>query len=1109
MAGVLDALASYVTSMLAEMAKEEVAMLIGVSDGIKDLSIKLGDLKNFLADVDRRNITDDSVRGWVGELKRAMYLATDIVDLCHLKAMEQGQTKDRGCLNPLLFCMRNPLHAHDIGTRIKLLNQNLDDICKRGSSFNFIKLEAYQDQKTTRSPATDRKTNSLIERSGVVGEKIEEDTRALVEVLTREAVGDKSGRLIVVAIVGIGGIGKTTLGKKVFNDEAIEGKFTKKIWLSITQDFTDVELLSTTITAIGADLPGGGGAQDKALLVDALKNSIKDKKFFLVLDDLWDVDAWNKHLMTPFSYGGPGSRVLITTRHDTVARSMKAFHPYHHVDKLAPQDAWSLLKKQVLTGEENEPEVDMLEDIGLQIIAKCDGLPLAVKVMGGLLCKKEKTRRDWQDVLNDDMWSVSQMSKELNYAIYLSYQDLSPYLKQCFLHFSLKPKKTVINDTEIVSMWVGEGLVEGDTYTRSLEEGNKYYKELIVRNLIEVDTDYPSQLICNMHDVIRSFAQFVARDEALLVHSGETIKKKLGAQSFLRLSIETKGVECDEFEWRYLREQKSLRTLIVTGNLKLQSGDSLVTFSSLRTLHIEGVNMAALLEYVCQLKHLRYLALKRTDMCRLPENIHGMKFLQHISLEGCESLMKLPDSIIKLQGLRFLDIDDTLVNSIPRGFRALTNLRVLYGFPAYIDGDWCSLEELGSLSQLNELSLESLENVSSALLAAKARVDAKKQLTYLGLKCGGRVGDGLVQGEVSESKEEEQMIEAVFDVLCPQPCIEYISIKRYFGRRLPGWMTSTVMVPLESLKILVLEHLPCCTQLPDGLCRLPYLEWIKVMNAPVIKCIGPEFVQQYNQLHRPSSQLAATFPKLQQMHFDGMEEWGEWVWETEVKAMPLLEVLRITSCKLGRMPPGLMSHAIALKKLTIRRVRGLHSLENFVSVVELDLYDIPELAMISNIPKLQKLTIKCCPKLEMLQEMAALRRLELRVFRRENQLPVYLPTVKPSHLLLTCSLEVLTSMAEGESSSEWDKFSHIKQVEAYAEEGGDEKKWHVLYTSESSNIQTNIHQRIDWSKKRSRLKLQPNEEGPYDARIYKDTGKASAIMPYTLTCRDSDTTLIS
>ncbi|XP_048547359.1 disease resistance RPP13-like protein 4 [Triticum urartu] len=327
MAGVLNALASYVTKMLADMARDEVAMLTGVSDKIDDLSIKLRDLNNFLA-----------------EMRILDALASYVTSILAKMAKEEKPTKTK-----------RPLRL---------------------------------------PPLIDRKTDSLIERSGVVGEKIEEDTRALVEVLTREVVGDKSGRLIVVAIVGVGGIRKITLGKKVFNDEAIKGKFTKKIWLSVTQDFTDVELLSTTITAIGADLPRGGGAQAKALLIDALKNAIKDKKFFLVLDDLWDVDAWNKHLMTPFSYRGPGSRVLITTRHDTVARSMKAFHPYHHVDKLAPQDTWSLLKKQVLTSEENEPEVDMLEDIGFQIVAKCDGLPLAIKVKGGLSCKKEKTRRD-------------------------------------------------------------------------------------------------------------------------------------------------------------------------------------------------------------------------------------------------------------------------------------------------------------------------------------------------------------------------------------------------------------------------------------------------------------------------------------------------------------------------------------------------------------------------------------------------------------------------------------------------------------------------------------------------------------------------------------------
>ncbi|KAM3310694.1 hypothetical protein ACQJBY_031394 [Aegilops geniculata] len=1057
MAGVLDALASYVTNMLAEMAKEEVAMLIGVSGEIDTLGIKLRDLKNFLADADRRNITDESVQGWVGELKHSMYHATDIIDLCQLKAMEQGPSKNMGCLNPLLFCMRNPLHSHDIGTRIKALNKELDSICERGNKFNFAKLEAYQDKKQTQSLATDRKTDSLMERSGAVDEKIEEDTKALVDVLTTEAGGDKNARLMVVAIIGVGGIGKTILGKKIFSDEAIKGRFSKKIWLNITQDFTDVELLSTAITAAGGDLPREGGALNRTLLVNALKNAIENKKFFLVLDDLWGVDAWNKLLMTPFGYGGPGSRVLITTRHETITRNMKAAY-CHHVDKLGREDAWSLLKNQVLTTEENGHEIDVLKDLGLKILAKCDGLPLAMKVIGGLLCSKEKSRSAWEDILDDNIWSVSPVSDELNYAIYLSYQDLPPYLQQCFQHFSLKPKKTRLSIHEIVSMWICEGLVGGGS--NSLEEqGKKNYKELILRNLIETDPIFPSQFFCNMHDVIRSFAQFVAMDETLVGHNGDTTQTKLRSLNFLRLSIETKGLESAEFEWRYLREQKLLRTLILTGNLKIQPGDSLIHFSSLRLLHIESANIDALVECVYQLQHLRYLAVKRADMCRLTENIHKMKFLQHISLEGCESFVKLPDSIIKLQGLRFLDVDGTSVNSIPKGFRALTNLRVLSGFPAYIDGDWCSLEELGSLSQLNYLSLENLENISSALLAEKARVNAKKKLTVLALKCGGRVGDGLVQGGVSESKEEEQMIEVVFDVLCPQPCIENIKIVRYFGRRLPRWLTSTIEVPLESLMIISLDQLPCCTQLPDGLCQLPYLEFLKVNKDPVIKCLGPEFMPQYNQWHHPSpvSQLAAMFPRLQKLEFRKMEEWEEWIWETKVKAMPSLEELFINSCKLGGMPPGLMSHAMALKKLTIWSVQRLHSLEN-VSIVKLELYDMPELAKISNLPKVQKLEISYCPKLKTLQEISALRRLELTVFKSEDQLPVYLKTVQPSHLLLTCNLAVLTSMAEGESSSEWDKFSHIKHVEAYAEAGGDERKWHVFYTSESCNIQTNIHQ---------------------------------------------------
>ncbi|CAD6343906.1 unnamed protein product [Miscanthus lutarioriparius] len=155
---VLDALASYLQDMLLEMAKEEVHLLLCVPNEIKKMGMKLGDLKRFLADADKRNISDESVKSWARELRNAMYDATNILDLCQLKALERGRSSDMGCFNPLLFCMRNPLHAHDIG-----------------------------------------------------------------------------------------GIGKTTLAKKIFNHDFIKQEFQKRIWLSVNQEFSDVDLLERAI----------------------------------------------------------------------------------------------------------------------------------------------------------------------------------------------------------------------------------------------------------------------------------------------------------------------------------------------------------------------------------------------------------------------------------------------------------------------------------------------------------------------------------------------------------------------------------------------------------------------------------------------------------------------------------------------------------------------------------------------------------------------------------------------------------------------------------------------------------------------------------------------
>ena len=334
-------------------------------------------------------------------------------------------------------------------------------------------------------------------------------------------------------------------------------------------------------------------------------------------------------------------------------------------------------------------EIDeTLKDIGMEIIDKCGGLPLAVKVMGGLLCQKERRRADWEKILHDSIWSVPQMPDELNYTIYLSYQDLHPCLKQCFLHYSLLPKNVDFFIDTVTSMWISEGFLHGET--DDLEQlGEECYKELIYRNLIEPNAEYSGEWDSTMHDVVRSIAQHLARDEALVISSRDEIGRgALKSHKFLRLSIETDDLQPnDEFGWKIIQGQKSLRTLILVGELKINPGDSLITLSSLRTLRIENANCTStLFESLHQLKHLRYISLKCGDITRLPENIGKMRFLQYLGLV-CENLDRLPNSIVKLGQLRYLDLSGTSITSIPRGFCGLTSLRTLYGFPTQVDGD--------------------------------------------------------------------------------------------------------------------------------------------------------------------------------------------------------------------------------------------------------------------------------------------------------------------------------------------------------------------------------------------------------------------------------------
>ena len=355
MAAALDALAPYVKKLIADMAQEEVSMLLGVSAEITKLENNMEGLKAFLKDAESRRITDMSVQRWSTKLKNALYDATDILELCQLEADKRRESKGGGtvehksprCFQPLLFCLRNPVFAHKIGSRIKELNQRLESIHKEADKYKFnIGLGSNPEpRKLTAAELSSYRTSSHVDESAIVGEQIERDTRELIQVLTAE---DNNHNLIkVVSIIGAGGMGKTTLAQKIFNHATIQEHFKTKIWLSITQQFDVVELLRTAIENAGGD---HGGKQDKNTLTETLINTISTGRFLLVMDDVWSHEAWNHVLSVPVRNASkklPGSRVLVTTRSAHLPQQMQAPLHQHRVRPLENDDAWSLLKKQL------------------------------------------------------------------------------------------------------------------------------------------------------------------------------------------------------------------------------------------------------------------------------------------------------------------------------------------------------------------------------------------------------------------------------------------------------------------------------------------------------------------------------------------------------------------------------------------------------------------------------------------------------------------------------------------------------------------------------------------------------------------------------------------
>ncbi|KAJ3708388.1 hypothetical protein LUZ61_012093 [Rhynchospora tenuis] len=854
-----EGVVKFVLEKLGDAFVKEVLHLNGVSKQVEKLTRELRWIQDFLKDADRKRIVDERQKRWVKEVRDVAYDIEDVIDTI-LSEMTEEKPGIMEAGKRLWTGTKKIPNVHRLANEINKIEERIKEIEASRVRYGINNLGEGIDGEI--GQPVKRIVLPDIDEEGIVG--FEADRDKVLSLLLDE----KTTRRSVISIVGQGGLGKTTLARKVYNSEAVKQQFPIRIWVVVSQNFNSIDILGKIAVKLEIEPPRDLNDYDR---LTELRRSLTEKKYLILLDDIWEENFWDK-IKEVFPDEKNGSRILITTRKIEVVP--KADHRnVYELPVLNEELSLKLFFKKALPDSDtNETIPDDLYGIGEQLTRKCGGLPLALRVLGGLLSTKPAA--SWRTEM--EKWDWGKDGEECSAIISTSYDDLPFALKSCFMYFAAFPEDDEIEAMPLLWLWVAEGFIPQQENKTLEDTAEMFLEHLVQRSMIQVSVrDYDGSIIvCRIHDLLHDLAIRKAREENFLV-----VFPKIDGVRRLVIHDEDPSNEL------MASPISNLRTLWCHGQppnvsqftrLKVLSSsesadyepDKFGRLSLLRylevSLKVREEDKDYFGKFIGGMRFLQTLNLQESDDCDLPDFVWNIKTLRHVLLAGNSFG---PPPSIDLPNLQTLSGVKARESWVAQGSPKLPNVKHLWMYVPEAQGgvQWDAIVTL--LNTMKYLVILSLEGPNIPLKIINMR-------HFLFRRC---LID-LFLYETRDDEDEEQRAQPD----SPQPLNQIV----LDVDMLPKYLIKLLLYNINFLKDL-----------------FPVVE--KLENLRYLHLIGPKL-----PLRLCCS--AGGFGKLEELALEKLEGLEEW--EIEEGAMPMLKNLRVDCCRKLRVPLGLQ-YLTVLQKL--------------------------------------------------------------------------------------------------------------------------------------------------------------------------------------------------